>query len=86
MPCVQTYSINIEELQNGKWVPYKADDVQMAFVRIDPFVRTALKHDQLGKYAVTFKLPDVYGVFKFVVDYNRIGYTHLFSSTQVSGA
>jgi len=79
-----TYSINIEELQNGKWVPYKADDVQMAFVRIDPFVRTALKHDQSGKYAVTFKLPDVYGVFKFVVDYNRIGYTHLFSSTQVS--
>lgn len=31
-----------------------------------------------------FKVPDVYGVFKFVVDYNRIGYTHLHSVTQVS--
>lgn len=31
-----------------------------------------------------FKLPDVYGVFQFKVDYNRLGYTHLYSSTQVS--
>lgn len=30
-----------------------------------------------------FKLPDVYGVFQFKVDYNRLGYTHLYSSTQV---
>lgn len=38
-----------------------------------------------GKYSVQFKLPDVYGVFQFKVDYNRLGYTHLYSSTQVSG-
>lgn len=37
-----------------------------------------------GKYSVQFKLPDVYGVFQFKVDYNRLGYTHLHSSTQVS--
>ncbi len=36
-----------------------------------------------GKYSVQFKLPDVYGVFQFKVDYNRLGYTHLYSSTQV---
>lgn len=35
-----------------------------------------------GKYSVQFKLPDVYGVFQFKVDYNRLGYTHLYSSTQ----
>lgn len=35
------------------------------------------------KYSVQFKLPDVYGVFQFKVDYNRLGYTHLYSSTQV---
>lgn len=29
------------------------------------------------------KLPDVYGVFKLVVDYHRVGYTHIFSATQV---
>lgn len=37
-----------------------------------------------GKYSVQFKLPDVYGVFQFKVDYNRLGYTHLYSSTQAS--
>ena len=36
-----------------------------------------------GKYSTKFKLPDVYGVYQFRVDYNRIGYTHLFSTTQV---
>ncbi|VDD95264.1 unnamed protein product [Enterobius vermicularis] len=29
-------------------------------------------------------LPDVYGVFKFLVDYRRIGYTHLYNVQQVS--
>merc|ERR1711893_124900 len=77
------YGIEIEKLENGKWVPFDADDVQLEFVRIDPFVRTALKH-KTGRYSAKFKLPDVYGVYQFRVDYNRIGYTHLFSTTQVS--
>jgi len=77
------YTIEIEEYKDGKWQPFKADDVQLEFVRIDPFVRTTLKQTN-GKYSVQFKLPDVYGVFKFLVDYNRIGLTHLYSSVQVS--
>ncbi|NXX98653.1 OST48 glycosyltransferase, partial [Centropus bengalensis] len=77
------YSIVIEKLSNGKWVPFDGDDIQLEFVRIDPFVRTFLKRNG-GKYSVQFKLPDVYGVFQFKVDYNRLGYTHLYSSTQVS--
>ncbi|XP_077424739.1 dolichyl-diphosphooligosaccharide--protein glycosyltransferase 48 kDa subunit [Vanacampus margaritifer] len=77
------YSIVIEMLSEGRWVPFDGDDIQLEFVRIDPFVRTYLKkHD--GTYSVQFKLPDVYGVFQFKVDYNRLGYTHLYSSTQVS--
>lgn len=79
----QEYSIVIEQLSNGKWVPFDGDDIQLEFVRIDPFVRTFLKRKG-GKYSVQFKLPDVYGVFQFKVDYNRLGYTHLYSSTQVS--
>ncbi|XP_038677832.1 dolichyl-diphosphooligosaccharide--protein glycosyltransferase 48 kDa subunit [Scyliorhinus canicula] len=77
------YNIVIERLSNGKWVPFDGDDIQLEFVRIDPFVRTYLKKKG-GKYSVQFKLPDVYGVFQFKVDYNRLGYTHLYSSTQVS--
>nr|CDQ04585.1 BMA-OSTB-1, isoform d [Brugia malayi] len=77
------YTIEIEELSNGKWEPFKGDDVQLEFTRIDPFIRTTLKNYN-GKLKAQFKLPDVYGVFKFMVDYRRIGYTHLLNVQQVS--
>lgn len=69
---------------NGKWEAFKNTDVQLEFIRLDPFVRTTLKPTSSGNFVAQFKIPDVYGIFKFDVDYNRIGYTHLFSSTQVS--
>lgn len=78
------YTIEIEELENGVWKPFQADDIQLEFVRIDPFVRTTLKGIGKGKYVAKFKIPDVYGVYQFKVDYDRVGYTHLYSSTQVS--
>lgn len=37
-----------------------------------------------GVFFAHFKLPDVYGVYKFQVDYSRVGYTRLFSTSQVS--
>ncbi|XP_072047820.1 dolichyl-diphosphooligosaccharide--protein glycosyltransferase 48 kDa subunit-like [Amphiura filiformis] len=77
------YNIWIDILVDGVWKPFQADDVQLEFVRIDPFVRTALKAKR-GRFTSNFKLPDVYGVFQFKVDYNRIGFTHLYSTTQVS--
>jgi len=80
---LKVYTIEIEKLQKGTWVPYDADDVQLEFVRIDPFVRTKLNRKEGGKYEARFKIPDVYGVYQFKVDYNRVGYTHLFSTTQV---
>ncbi|MRA94250.1 hypothetical protein GH868_30470, partial [Bacillus thuringiensis] len=61
----------------------EANDVQLEFVRIDPFVRRNLKHMN-GKFYTQFKLPDVYGVYQFRVDYKRIGYTFLYSSLQAS--
>ncbi|VDP80743.1 unnamed protein product [Echinostoma caproni] len=77
------YSIKIEtKNDNGQWVPFDADDVQLEFVRIDPFIRRTMKHKN-GEYSTVLKLPDVYGVFKFVVDYYRVGYTHLISVNQV---
>ena len=79
------YEIEVEELLNGKWVPFAGSDIQMEFFRIDPFVRTYLQKKTDSKvFFIQFKLPDVYGVFQFKVDYNRIGYTNLFSTTQVS--
>ena len=37
-----------------------------------------------GLYDVSFKVPDVYGVFQFKVDYHRLGYTSLSLSRPVS--
>lgn len=39
----QEYSVVIEMLSEGRWVPFTGDDIQLEFVRIDPFVRTYLK-------------------------------------------
>merc|ERR1712176_1491670 len=78
------YSIVIEEMRNGNWEAFKGSDVQLEFVRIDPFVRAFLVPDADGAFKVGFKVPDVYGVYQFKVDYNRVGFTHLYSSTQVS--
>ena len=36
-----------------------------------------------GQLEAQFRVPDTYGIFKFVIDYNRVGYSHLQSSTQV---
>ncbi|WP_411025711.1 hypothetical protein, partial [Salmonella sp. s55004] len=62
------YKIWIDILVDGKWKPFDAKDVQLEFVRIDPFVRTTLKAKD-GIFSTKFKLPDVYGVFQFKVDY-----------------
>lgn len=45
MGSFQEYSIVIEKLSDGKWVPFDGDDIQLEFVRIDPFVRTFLKRN-----------------------------------------
>jgi len=77
------FSIVIEELVDGKWVPYKANDVQLEFIMLDPYIRTTLKHDSNGKYYTTFTAPDVYGVFTFKVDYHRVGYSSLVAIDRV---
>ena len=79
------YTITLEELVGGKWVPFTPSDAQMEFFRLDPFVRTYLKKTSDSKSLfVKFTLPDVYGVFQFKVDYVRLGYSYLYSSTQVA--
>jgi len=80
------FSAVIERLaaDGQSWEPYKATDVQMEFVRIDPFVRITLKGDQKGLFRGKFEAPDVYGVFQFKVDYRSPGLTSLHSATQFS--
>lgn len=77
------FTLKISELVNGAWVPFKADDVQMEFVRIDPFVRQRMINNN-GVLTAKFKIPDVYGVFKFKIDYSRLGLSRVEESVQVS--
>jgi len=77
------FSVTISELAEGEWVPFKGQDVQMEFVRIDPFVRqTMVNHG--GRLTARFTIPDVYGVFQFKVNHNRLGLTRVATNTQVS--
>jgi len=78
------YTIQIEKLVKDQWVPFDGQDIQLEFVRIDPFVRILLQPGSDGLFRAEFKVPDVYGVYQLKVDYTRIGYTFLHSATQVS--
>lgn len=75
------YSVEIHEWNGEKWVPFKASDVQLEFVMLDPYVRLPMKHDDKGLYSLKFTAPDVYGIFTFRVDYQRLGYSNLLLKT-----
>lgn len=80
------YSMVLEEFNNGLWIPYCVDDVQMEFVMLDPYVRKTMAciDSTTGKYVVDFVAPDIYGIFKFRVVYRRPGLSFLHAETQIS--
>ncbi|KAL3538944.1 hypothetical protein ACH5RR_002310 [Cinchona calisaya] len=77
------YSVEIFEWSGANWEPYVADDVQVQFYMMSPYVLKTLSTDQKGVYYTSFKVPDVYGVFQFKVEYQRLGYTSLSLSKQI---
>jgi oligosaccharyltransferase complex subunit beta len=77
------FNIVIKEKKNGAWVPYSGKDVQVEFVRIDPFVRATMTNKN-SIISTQFKIPDVYGVYQFRVNHHRLGYTRIQTTTQVS--
>jgi len=78
------YNIVVKELVDGKWVGFNGKDMQMEFVRIDPFVRITMENKGQGKMEGSFKVPDTYGVYQFKVNYNRVGYSRVQEATQIS--
>ncbi|XP_020578404.1 dolichyl-diphosphooligosaccharide--protein glycosyltransferase 48 kDa subunit isoform X2 [Phalaenopsis equestris] len=77
------YSVEIYEWSGASWKPYVADDVQVQFYMMSPYVLKTLSTDLKGLYFTSFKVPDVYGVFQFKVEYHRLGYTSLSLSKQI---
>ncbi|XP_072951408.1 dolichyl-diphosphooligosaccharide--protein glycosyltransferase 48 kDa subunit [Typha angustifolia] len=77
------YSVEIYEWSGTSWKPYIADDVQVQFYMMSPYVLKTLSNDEKGLYSTSFKVPDVYGVFQFKVEYQKLGYTSLSLSKQI---
>ncbi|GAB4853927.1 Dolichyl-diphosphooligosaccharide--protein glycosyltransferase 48 kDa subunit [Ancistrocladus abbreviatus] len=77
------YSVDIHEWSGTSWEPYVANDVQVQFYMMSPYVLKTLATNQKGLYHTSFKVPDVYGVFQFKVEYQRLGYTSLSLAKQI---
>ncbi|XVF61972.1 hypothetical protein PTKIN_Ptkin08bG0178500 [Pterospermum kingtungense] len=77
------FYVEIYEWSGKSWEPYVADDVQVQFYMMSPYVLKTLSTNEKGLYHASFKVPDVYGVFQFKVDYQRLGYTSLSLSKQI---
>ena len=90
------YSVILEEFAgyvDGRdiWRPFEADDIQMEFVMLEPYVRrnlTRCVHDGEGscvpgQYSVQFTVPDVHGVFKLRMMYRRPGLSVLHAEEMV---
>eukprot|EP00918_Siedleckia_nematoides_P057366 GHVU01125132.1.p1 GENE.GHVU01125132.1~~GHVU01125132.1.p1 ORF type:complete len:521 (+),score=99.31 GHVU01125132.1:34-1596(+) len=72
------FEVHIHERRGGSggavWEPYKASDVQLEYTMLDPHLRLALRPDDdptSGRFTARFKAPDVPGIFKFVLLYQR---------------
>ncbi|ORX58800.1 Dolichyl-diphosphooligosaccharide-protein glycosyltransferase 48kDa subunit [Hesseltinella vesiculosa] len=84
------YTLEVTEFKDGQWVPFHADDIQLEVIMLDPYIRTTLKdvtpasQDHFGRFAANVKLPDVYGVFTFKVNYKRPGWTYLLAEDVVA--
>ncbi|ORX35326.1 putative dolichyl-diphosphooligosaccharide--protein glycosyltransferase 48 kDa subunit precursor [Kockovaella imperatae] len=90
-----TFSISLAEhvtLPDGtsSWQGFETPDLQLEFTMLDPHIRTSLSVDPARSdskqttYSKTFKAPDRHGVFKFVVEYWRSGYSYISTSDTAS--
>jgi oligosaccharyltransferase complex subunit beta len=60
--------------ESGEWVDFAADDVQIEFVMLNPWVRARLAHaGSNGTYSATIQVPDQIGIYKFAIQYHRPG-------------
>ena len=63
--------MSIDQKHKGEWKAYQADDLQLTFVMLDPYIRTGLTAvpQSKGTYTTKFRTPQRLGIFTFEVDY-----------------
>lgn len=82
-PPANTYTVNddillsldVLERDGPAWRPHVSEHLVAQFVMLEPYVRQSMKYEGQGAYSLSIRAPDVYGVFKWVVDYKAPGYT-----------
>ncbi|KAK1927813.1 putative dolichyl-diphosphooligosaccharide--protein glycosyltransferase 48 kDa subunit precursor [Papiliotrema laurentii] len=90
-----TYTITLAQhvtTPNGtsSWAPFEASDIQLDFTMLDPHYRKTLVVDpslstaHATTYKTGFTAPDRHGVFKFVVEYWRPGWSYIRTSDTAS--
>ena len=73
------------QVEPGVWEPFNANDMQLEFVMLDPYVRVTMKpQGSNGTLVGRFTVPDHYGVFRIRIKYNRPGLSSLLINQQVS--
>lgn len=81
------YYIDIYEYDynTNAWKPFITDDLQLEYVMMNPYYINQMRLLSPNKptYYVSFKAPEKFGVFKFIIDYKRLGYSYILSSTKV---
>lgn len=81
------FSIDVEEWNGAEavWMPYLADDMQVEFVMLNPWVRKRLQSSvhKNGTYEATIPVPDQIGVYKFNIQYFRPGVSPIMMSKVV---
>jgi len=80
------YEIDITTWDSSqkRWVPYVANDIQLEFVMLDPYIRMPLTHvPGSSTYKAEFKIPDKHGVFQFKVTYRKPGFSFIQAATKI---
>ncbi|KAH8740961.1 dolichyl-diphosphooligosaccharide-protein glycosyltransferase beta subunit [Cryptosporidium ryanae] len=76
------FSAKFHELVDNKWKVYRHDDIQIEFTMLDPYLRVFLHRNDTDSRTTTFttkfKVPEIWGVFKFVINHNKLGYNSIF--------
>lgn len=81
------FSIDVQEWDGdkGEWTAYVADDIQVEFAMLNPWVRQRLSYtgNPRGTYTATIPVPDQIGVYKFNIQYFRPGVSPIMVSKVV---
>lgn len=80
------FEVDLEEKRpDGSFVPFKSDDVQLEFIRLDPYHRLFLKQQgSSSTYRANLVVPDTLGIYKMRISHRRYGYSLIEAETLVS--